>query len=155
MSIVTRGLGDPSAIVTRGLGAGISVLEGRGGVIVTPAEYTPTDLAIIEELVTSVEEALAPVVEEFLTEEGLEIMVSSAATLEISDSVAPALDIGCSEEVVEVGLSSEAVIELMADENLTLNVSVNDWLPIEVQIDEVEGTIIDTDDDNSGNFGVG
>lgn len=151
MSIVTRGLGDPQGMVTRGLGAGISVLDILGpGVVIELAEAGVTDLGIIEELVTAVEQALAPVVEEFLTEEGLEIGVSSVATMSLSLSSDSILSMSLGEEVVQVQLSDSATLDASASESSGLVISPSESESNPDTATDDTSTTISTDEFNAG-----
>jgi len=150
MSIVTRGLGDPQGIVTRGLGAGISTLSGRGGVIILPDEISTTDIGIIEDLVTAVEVALAPVVEELLTEEGLEILLTSTSTLAVGCSEASVTGVALAAEALAVAGGETGVTAVGSSEAGIVDVTAAEAEVVEDTSSEGEQTIISTDERNAG-----
>jgi hypothetical protein len=149
MSIVTRGLGDPGSLVTRGLG-GTSVLDILGpGVVINVAEAAVLDLGVIEDLVTAIEQALAPVVQEFITEEGLEIGVSSAATLSMSLASDAAISMSLSEESVQVQSAESSTVTTSPSESSGLVITPAES-GSDTEASESAPTTISTDESNAG-----
>ena len=151
MSLVTRGLGEPQALVTRGLaGAFVGAPPLTGGVVVAEATALLTDVGVLEELVTAVETALAPVLEELLTEEGLEISVSAAATLDLSCVDAAVTSMALTEEALTISPDEAATLHANVAENLTLDVGVGEGDVVETETTVASPTNLITDEDNAG-----
>lgn len=111
-----------------------------------------TDLAIIEELITSVEEALAPVVEEFLTEVGLEISTWAASTLDIQASANNVTAVELSAEALQITPVEELLLDLAASESPTLTFELDESSLVQTETDASERITIEDEHGNAGDY---
>jgi hypothetical protein len=149
MSIVLRGLGEPTAIVTRGLGAGLKTPQ-PGGAVVEEAEWLLTDIAILEDLVADVEAALAPTVETMLAEATATIETASAATTDVAATSALTTEIAALEALLAVEQAESPVTQLDSDETPTTGMTSGESLRGDLTASDGSAATIESDDDLSG-----
>jgi len=149
MPLVTRGLGEPQALVTRGLGAGLKTPT-AGGAVVEAAEQLLTDLAVLEDLVADVEAALAPTVETMLAETTASIETFSELTTNVSASSALITEVAALEALLSLEQSESATIQLDTAETPTTGITSAESLRNDLTASDGSATTIDGDDDLSG-----